>query len=104
MIDNIVKAFESQVDKTPDLTAVEFAQKTMTYSELNDKANSIAKYLITEKTIGSGDIVPLLLSRNENIVIAMLAVLKTGAAYTALSLQYPESRINFADCKIKLDN
>lgn len=59
------------------------------------KANTLANYLIKEKGIGKGDIVPLLLDRDENIIVAMLAVLKTGAAYTALSKQYPQSRINF---------
>lgn len=94
MIDNLVKAFEYQVSKTPGAVAIEFNDKLITYEELNIKANSVANFLINEKAIGSGDIVPLLLSRNENIVVAMLAVLKTGAAYTALSKQYPQSRID----------
>lgn len=95
MIKNIASVFESQVKKTPNKTAVEFRNRLLSYEELNVKANTLANYLIREKGIKKGDIVPLLLDRDENIVVAMLAVLKTGAAYTALSKQYPQSRINF---------
>lgn len=95
MIKNIVSAFESQVNKTPKKIAIEFRNRLVSYEELNIKANTLANYLINEKGIKNGDIVPLLLDRDENIIVAMLAVLKTGAAYTALSKQYPQSRINF---------
>lgn len=95
MIKNLADAFEYQVSRTPNKIAVEYKDKLVSYEELNIKANSLANYLVNEIGIGSGDIVPLLLSRDENIVVAMLAVLKTGAAYTALSKQYPQSRINF---------
>ncbi|WP_442255154.1 AMP-binding protein, partial [Vibrio casei] len=95
MIDNLVKAFEEQVNRTPEATAIEFNSQTLTYRDLNEKINSMANFLIHEKKIGIGNIVPLLLSRNENIIVAMLAILKTGASYTALSKQYPQTRIDF---------
>lgn len=95
MTDSLVKMFEKQVVKSPNAIAVEFKNESMSYKELNEKANIVAHYLVTEKKIKVGDIIPLLLERNENIIVAMLAVLKAGAAYTALSKQYPEARIDF---------
>lgn len=95
MTDNLVKMFEKQVVKSPNAIAVEFKDESLSYQELNEKANTVAHYLVTEEKIKVGDIIPLLLERNEKIVIAMLAVLKAGAAYTGLSKQYPETRIDF---------
>ncbi len=95
MLDNIISAFEQQVTRVPNQTAVVFNSNKLSYKMLDQKANGIANYLIRRYDVKQGDIVPLLLSRNENMIVAMLAVLKIGAAYTALSKQYPQNRIDF---------
>lgn len=95
MFKNLVNAFEYQVSQTPKKIAVEFKDKLISYEELNIKVNSLANYLVNEKGIEPGDIIPLLLDRNENVIVAMLAVLKIGAAYTTLTKQYPKARIDF---------
>lgn len=99
----IVDLFEEQVNKTPDNIAVVFENQKLTYRELNEKANQLARYLIT-KNIQSNDIIVLLFNRSLEIIISMLAVLKSGAAYLPLDPEYPEERLNFIfnDCKPKL--
>ncbi|WP_034538326.1 non-ribosomal peptide synthetase [Carnobacterium inhibens] len=108
MVKNIVAAFEEQVIKTPNQVAVEFGEESLTYYELNCKSNSLAYYLVDKCGIKNGDIIPLLLDRNEKIIIAMLGVLKAGACYTALSKQYPKSRISFVqeqtEAKLLIDD
>lgn len=98
---NIVSAFEKQVDLTPNNIAVIFNDKRLTYEELNKEANKIAYSLIHRFSVKRGDIVPLVLERNEKMIVAMLAVLKAGGCYTALSKQYPKARIDFVKQQTK---
>ncbi len=49
MTDNVVKMFEKQVVKSPNAIAVEFKDESFTYKELNEKANTVAHFLVTEK-------------------------------------------------------
>ncbi|WP_026882824.1 non-ribosomal peptide synthetase [Clostridium akagii] len=108
MMKTIISAFEQQVEKTPTRVGAEFGDNQITYDDLNKRANSLANYLVNEYGISSGDIVPLFLERNEKIIVAILAVLKTGACYTALSKQYPESRIDYikqqTEAKLVIDD
>ncbi|VDG18051.1 non-ribosomal peptide synthetase NpsA [Lactobacillus plantarum WCFS1] [Lactiplantibacillus mudanjiangensis] len=99
MIETIVANFEAQVKQTPEQIAVVFKKHRLTYMELNQRANRLAHYITKHYQVSGGDIVPLLLDRNENMLVAMLGVLKTGAVYTALSKQYPQSRIDFVQAQ-----
>lgn len=108
MVKTIISAFEQQVEKTPNRVAIIFGDNEITYDELNKRANSLANYMVKECDISSGDIIPLILERNEKIIVAILAVLKTGACYTALSKKYPKSRIDYikqqAKAKLVIDD
>ncbi|HEY4460901.1 MAG TPA: amino acid adenylation domain-containing protein, partial [Pseudonocardiaceae bacterium] len=81
--------FERQAAKTPDAIAV----GTMTYAELNTRANRLAHHLIAQGARPER-FVALILPRSTDLVIAILAVLKSGAAYLPLDPDYPAERIN----------
>lgn len=86
--------FETQVAAAPDAVAVMFKNTALTYAELNTKANQFAHTLITHG-IGPEHIVALALPRCPELVIALLAVLKTGAAYLPVDPHHPPARITF---------
>lgn len=90
----IVDFFEEQVEKNPNNIALVFKMKTMTYSELNKKVNSLARYLNTNK-IRKGSIVGIIVNRSFEMIISILAVLKAGASYIPIDPEYPEERINY---------
>lgn len=84
--------FEKKVAATPDSIAIRAATATLTYHELNRRANIIAWRLKHDIQIQTEERVGLLASRNENMVIAMLAILKAGAAYVAIDPELPANR------------
>ncbi|WP_391204476.1 amino acid adenylation domain-containing protein [Psychrobacillus sp. L4] len=86
--------FEEQVEKTPNLTAVVFDNKHLTYKELNGKANSLAREL-KEKGIVTDTIVGIMLDRSIEMVIGILAILKAGGAYLPIDPIYPKERIQY---------
>ena len=86
--------FEEQVLKTPNKIAVIACDKTMTYSELNKQADKIA-YSLTAKGIGVGDIVAFALPRKSYLIAVIFGILKTGAAYLPIDLDYPKNRIDY---------
>lgn len=98
----IVDLFEEQVEKTPDNIAVVFGNQSLTYKELNEKANSLARYLIDNGT-KPNDICAVILNRSIEMIIAILSVIKSGAAYIPVDPSYPKDRIEYIikDSKIK---
>ena len=88
------KLFEDQVSKTPDLTAVMDEHTVLSYTDLNKRANRLS-HLLLEKGIGPEKFVAIALNRSVDMVISMLAVLKTGAAYLPIDPDYPTDRIDF---------
>ena len=86
--------FEAQVEQTPEAVALSMGQKTLRYGELNAQANKLARHL---QTLGAkpGVTVGLSLERSLEMVIALLAVLKTGAAYVPLDPEFPRDRLRF---------
>ena len=90
----ITQLFEEQVEKTPDNIAVVFEDQKLTYRELNERANSLASYLRSQK-IGRNDIVGIMVNRSLEMIISMLAVLKSGAAYIPIDPDYPQDRIEY---------
>ena len=87
-------AFSRQAAASPDSTALVFRGERYTYSRLDSMSDSLAEYLI-KKGVRRGDTVAVISERHPCIVIAMLAVLKTGAAYMLLSPELPEARMSF---------
>ena len=91
----IIDLFEEQVDKTPDDIAVVFEDQKLTYKELNEKANSLANYLRFEKNINRNDFVGIMVNRSLEMIISILAVLKSGAAYIPIDPTYPKDRVDY---------
>lgn len=89
------RLFEEQVDRSPDSVALVSGEKILTYSELNKQANQLANYLIENCSISLEDKVALCLDRNESILVAILAVLKSGGAYVSITSSYPDERIKY---------
>ncbi len=73
--------FAAQVARTPDATALVYEDQSLTYAQLDAKANQLTRYLIAQG-IGPEQIVALLLDRSPQMIIALLAILKAGAAST----------------------
>ncbi len=86
--------FEEQVRKNPNNTAVIFRDETITYSQLNEKSNQLARVLKKEG-IGRESIVGLMVYRSFEMIIGIMAVLKAGGAYMPISPDYPEDRVTF---------
>ena len=84
----------AQVARAPEAVALTFGDLSMTYRELDEAANRLA-HLLSGQGVGPGGCAALLLERSAQAVVAMLAVLKTGAAYLAIDPALPEARIGF---------
>ena len=90
----IVDLFEEQVEKTPDNVAVVFEDKKLTYRELNEKANSLARYLINQDN-KPGTVIGLRLNKRLEMIIGILAIIKSGCCYLPINMQYPQDRVDF---------
>ena len=86
--------FEAQVAASPESVAVVFGDATLTYAQLNAEANRLAHALIA-RGIGPEAVVALALARGLDTVVAILGVLKAGAAYLPVDVDYPPERIAF---------
>lgn len=90
----IAELFEEQVKRTPDNIALVFEDKELTYTELNEKANSLATFL-RSKNIGRNDIVGIMVNRSLEMIISILAVLKAGGTYIPIDPEYPQDRVEY---------
>lgn len=90
----IIDLFEEQVLRTPNKIALIFEDSRLTYNELNQKANQLAHTLIS-LGVKPGNVVAVLLNRSLEMIIALIAILKTGAAYLPLDPDYPIDRIKY---------
>ena len=86
--------FAAQVARTSEAVAVTFEGRSMTYRELEEAANRLA-HLLAGHGAGPGGCVALLLERSVEAVVAMVAVLKTGAAYLPIDAGLPAARVEF---------
>ncbi|WP_394989490.1 amino acid adenylation domain-containing protein [Cellvibrio sp.] len=91
----IHELFEAQVAASPEAIAVVHEQQSLTYDQLNVRANKLAHYLITQKKVKAGTLVGICLERSLNMMIGLLAVLKAGGAYVPLDPGYPEERLKY---------
>ncbi len=88
----LYQLFEEQVEKTPDNIALMYEEKQLTYRELNEKANQLARVL-QKKGVKNGTFVGLLVERSLEMIICIFGILKTGGAYLPLDPAYPKGRI-----------
>jgi hypothetical protein len=86
--------FEQQVERSPDALAVVFEDQQITYRELNNRANQLARYL---QTLGVGPevLVGTCVERSVEMVVGLLGILKAGGAYLPLDSSYPEARLAY---------
>ncbi|UTV98198.1 amino acid adenylation domain-containing protein [Marinomonas rhizomae] len=100
---SVVEAFNSQSANTPKALAVCSEQSALNYSELDALSNAWANKLIKEQ-VCPGDLVAIALTRNTDMLVALLGTLKAGAAYLPLDPDFPEERLRsiVEDAKPKL--
>ncbi|MEV5598206.1 amino acid adenylation domain-containing protein, partial [Streptomyces sp. NPDC052496] len=86
--------FEAQVRRTPDAPAASFRDRTLSYRELNERANRLARMLVA-RGAGPERIVGVLMPRSLDQIVSLVAVTKTGAAYLPVDVDYPAERIAY---------
>ena len=86
--------FAAQVARVPEAVALTFEGRSWTYREVDEASNRLA-HLLVGQGAGPGQRVALLVSRSAEAIVAILAVLKTGAAYVPLDPAHPDARIGF---------
>jgi amino acid adenylation domain-containing protein len=84
--------FEQQVERTPDAVAVVFEEQSVTYAELNAKANQLGRYL-RARQVGPDQLVAVCTERGVEMIVALLGILKAGGAYIPLDPSYPTGRL-----------
>jgi amino acid adenylation domain-containing protein len=91
--------FEEQAERTPDRTALVFKDesllnKTLTYKELNDRSNHLAR-ILRGKGVKPDSIVGIMMERSLEMIVAIMGILKAGGAYLPIDPGYPKDRINY---------
>lgn len=88
------EVFEHRADLVPERIALEYESTRITYRELDEAANQLARYLIR---LGAGPetCVALWLPRSQNAYVALLGILKSGAAYVPIDPEYPTDRVEY---------
>ncbi|MCK4258700.1 MAG: non-ribosomal peptide synthase/polyketide synthase, partial [Halanaerobiales bacterium] len=88
------KLFEEISEKNADHIALVYDKKSLSYGELNEKANQVARLLL-QKGVGSNTVVAIMMKRSFELVIGMLGILKAGGAYLPIDSSYPQERIEY---------
>ncbi|MCP5107509.1 MAG: amino acid adenylation domain-containing protein, partial [bacterium] len=101
--ETIRELFEEQAARIPGKTAIVYRETYLTYKELNERSNQLARVL-RGKGAGPGSIIGIMEERSPDMLVGILGILKTGAAYLPLEPDYPEQRIKYmlADSSVKL--
>ena len=90
----IHQLFEAQVERTPDALALASLEGTLSYQELNQRANQVAHYL-RRQGVGPEVLVGLCLNRSSDMIVGLLGILKAGGVYLPLDPNYPAERLSF---------
>lgn len=103
----IIALFETQVASRPNNIALVYNGLEITYQELNQKVNQFANYLRAQYTIQANDLIAINIERSEQLIIAILGVLKSGAAYVPIDFGSPENRVDYilkdSGCKLLIN-
>ncbi len=90
----IHQLFERQAELNPDHEAVLFENQTLTYRQLNERSNQLARVL-QDKGVGTDQVVAVLTDRSANMMIGILAILKAGGAFLPIDPELPDERRAF---------
>lgn len=101
--ETILSLFEKNALEQPSRTAVIFKDQSLSYQQLDERSRAMSDWLI-ENGLRKGEYVPIYLDRSVEWVIAVLAILKSGAAYVPIDPMYPKKRVEYIlkDCSAKL--
>ena len=91
----IYELFQEQVDQNPNNIALVYEDKELTYKELDERSNQLARYLRSNYDIKPDTLITLCLDRSLEMVIGILGVMKSGGAYVPIDPNYPKERINY---------
>ena len=101
----IIELFEDQVNLYPEKTALVFKENTLSYKQLNERANQLARTL-RKHGVGENEPVAILADKSLDIIVGILGILKAGGGYVPIDPEYPEQRITFilkdSGCRILL--
>ena len=86
--------FEDQVARTPDATALVYGGHSLTYADLNRRANRLARYLVN-RGIGPDKVVGICVERGLEMIVGLLGILKAGGVYVPLDPSYPPERLQY---------
>ncbi|MFJ2485575.1 non-ribosomal peptide synthase/polyketide synthase [Pseudomonas sp. NPDC087639] len=90
----IHQLIEAQVARTPDAPALVFGEQTLSYAELDARANQLA-HLLREQGVRADSLVGICAQRSLEMVVGLLAILKAGGAYVPLDPEYPQERLAY---------
>jgi len=90
----IHELFEAQVQRVPDAVAVAYEGQSLTYRQLNERANQLAHHLVAHG-VGADELVGICVERGLEMVVGVLGVLKAGGAYVPLDPGYPTERLQY---------
>ncbi|WP_343745931.1 non-ribosomal peptide synthase/polyketide synthase [Chitinophaga sp.] len=99
----LVSLFTEQAGRTPEAVATVFEKEALTYRQLEERSAQLAAYLHS-KGVGKETLVPVLLERSNNMIVAILGVMRAGGAYVPVDPSYPEDRVHYMlkDTKAKV--
>src|SRR5262249_48461333 len=101
---NLVSCFEQQVSLHPGRIALVSADRSLTFTELNNLSNQLANWLRSTYGISGNELIGIYTARNEYLLIGILGILKAGGAYVPLDPEYPADRLDYIieDSRLKL--
>lgn len=89
---SVIRLFEAQAARCPDKIAMVAGTFSITYKELNERSTLLAGYILEKYKVKKDDLIAVMLDRSVNLVTAILAILKSGAAYVPIDPEYPQPR------------
>lgn len=92
--ETVVDIFSGQAKKTPDAVALKFKKQQLTYRQLEESSNQLAHFL-TAKRVHKNDVVAICLNDGIDTIMAIVAILKSGATYMPIDAGFPESRMDY---------
>ncbi len=104
---SIIAVFSNQVKNNPNSIALVFEDKSFTYKELDEMSDKFSAFLQTHYSVAHNDFVAISIKRDEWLLVSILAILKLGAAYVPIEINFPEDRKAYikenSNYKIKVD-